>query len=131
MEEAAAKEFVQNGAILAVESLGGKELHHFFHNFNAGVEDLSPTLRLFITQIGLEPLLRDRAQALGAEHRFGTELVSFEQDADGVTSVIRDRDSGPSRSSTPTTSSAPTARTARSATSWASRCWAAATSPTA
>jgi 2-polyprenyl-6-methoxyphenol hydroxylase-like FAD-dependent oxidoreductase len=91
---AAEREFVQNGAIIAVESLGGRELKYFYRSYNDGVEGLSPTSRLFITQIGLEPLLRDRARDLGAEHRFGTELVSFEQDDDGVTSVIRPRDRG-------------------------------------
>ena len=55
---------------------------------------MSPSERLFVTQIGLEPLLRARAEELGAETRFGTELVECEQDADGVTSVIRDRASG-------------------------------------
>lgn len=95
VEAAAEREFVQNGAIIAVESLSGKELKYFFRSFNDGVEDLSPTLRLFITQIGLEPLLRDRAQQLGAEHRYATELVSFAQDDDGVLSVIRPRDGGP------------------------------------
>src|SRR3954467_4532661 len=95
VEAAAAKEFVQNGAIVSVESLASEEVTYFFRSFNEGVEELSPTSRLFITQIGLEPLLRDRALALGgAEHRYGTELVSFEQDGDGVTSVIRTRDDG-------------------------------------
>ena len=55
---------------------------------------MSPCERLFVTQIGLEPLLRARAEELGAQPRFGTELVSCEQDADGVTAVIRDRASG-------------------------------------
>ena len=95
VEDAAEREFVQNGAIIAVESLGGKELKYFYRSFNTGVEDLSPTSRLFITQIGLEPLLRDRAQELGAEHHYATELVSFAQDDDGVVSVIRPRDGGP------------------------------------
>jgi 2-polyprenyl-6-methoxyphenol hydroxylase-like FAD-dependent oxidoreductase len=94
VDAAAEREFVQNGAIIAVESLGGRELKYFYRSYNDGVEGLSPTSRLFITQIGLEPLLRDRARDLGAEHRFGTELVSFEQDDDGVTSVIRPRDRG-------------------------------------
>src|SRR4051794_17288572 len=95
VEAAAAKEFVQNGAIVSVESLASKEVTYFFRSFNEGVEKLSPASRLFITQIGLEPLLRERALALGgAEHRYGTELVSFEQDGDGVTSVIRTRDDG-------------------------------------
>lgn len=94
VEEAAAAEFVQNGAIMAVESLGGKELHYFFHSYNDGVQGLSPTDRLFITQVGLEPVLRGRAEQLGAEHLFGTELVSFEVDDGRVTSVIRSRADG-------------------------------------
>jgi 2-polyprenyl-6-methoxyphenol hydroxylase-like FAD-dependent oxidoreductase len=94
VEKAAAAEFVQGGAIMAVESLGGKELHYFFNSYNEGVEGLSPTDRLFITQVGLEPLLRDRASDLGAEQRFGWELVSFEVGEDEVRSVIRSRSDG-------------------------------------
>src|SRR5262245_34647965 len=88
VERAAAGEFVQNGAIMAVESLGGKELQYFFHSYNDGVEGLSPTDRLFITQVGLEPILRQRAAELGAEHRFATELVSFETHDDHVRAVL-------------------------------------------
>ncbi len=95
VEEAAAAEFVQNGAIMAVESLAGKELNYFFHSYNDGVEGLSPTDRLFVTQVGLEPVLRDRAAQLGAEHLFGTELVEFEEHEDHVRSVLRPRDGGP------------------------------------
>jgi 2-polyprenyl-6-methoxyphenol hydroxylase-like FAD-dependent oxidoreductase len=95
VEDAAADEFKQNGAIVAVESLAGKELQYFFRSFNDGVEDLSPTARLFITQVGLEPVLRRHATGLGAEHLFGTELVSFEQHDDHVSSVIRPRSGGP------------------------------------
>jgi 2-polyprenyl-6-methoxyphenol hydroxylase-like FAD-dependent oxidoreductase len=95
VEEAAAREFVQNGAIVSVESLGGRELAHFFTTFNEGVETLSPTARMFITQVGLEPVLRERAQELGAEHRFATDLVSFSQDSDRVVSVVRPHGGGP------------------------------------
>ncbi|GAA3176050.1 FAD-dependent monooxygenase [Blastococcus jejuensis] len=94
VEAAAEKEFEQNGAIVSVESLAAAETKYFFRNFNEGVEQLSPTARLFITQIGLEPLLRSAAEERGAEHRYATELVSVEQDDDGVTSVIRGRDGG-------------------------------------
>ncbi|HEV2782709.1 MAG TPA: FAD-dependent monooxygenase [Actinophytocola sp.] len=94
VEAAAEQEFVQNGAIVAVESLAGKELKYFFSSFNAGVEHLSPTPRIFLTQVGLEPLLRGRAEELGAEHRFGTELVDFEQRDDGVACVLRPRQGG-------------------------------------
>src|SRR5262249_53204315 len=94
IEAAAAQEFVQGGAIVAVESLCGRELKYFYKSYNDGVEGLSPTSRLFITQVALEPLIRERAAALGADHPFGTELVSFEQDADRVHAVIRSRDVG-------------------------------------
>ena len=95
VEEAAAREFVQNGAIVSVRSLASPETTFFFRHFNEGVEHLSPTSRLFITQVGLEPLLRDRARELGAEHRYATELVDVDQDDDGVTAVVRPRDGGP------------------------------------
>ncbi|HWO64816.1 MAG TPA: FAD-dependent oxidoreductase [Umezawaea sp.] len=45
-----------------------------------------------IAQDRLEPLLRDRAVALGADVRLSTELVSFEQDDDGVSAVVRTTD---------------------------------------
>jgi 2-polyprenyl-6-methoxyphenol hydroxylase-like FAD-dependent oxidoreductase len=95
VEQAAAREFVQNGAIVAVDSLAGRELACFYRSFNEGVEGLSPTARLFITQVGLEPLLRKRAAELGAEHLFGTELAEFAQDETGVTVILRPRDGGP------------------------------------
>lgn len=94
VERAAAREFLQNGAIMAVEALGGKELVYFQQNVNEGVEHLSPAPRLFITQIGLEPILRARAAELGAEHRFGADVVSIEQDDDGARAIVRDRDTG-------------------------------------
>lgn len=97
IEDAAAHEFVQNGAIVAVESLTGKELKYFYKSWNEGVEDLSATARLFITQVGLEPLLREAAAARGAIHEYGTELLSLTQEGDGVTAVVRSRDSEETR----------------------------------
>ncbi|HLI83653.1 MAG TPA: FAD-dependent monooxygenase [Bryobacteraceae bacterium] len=88
------EQFVQDGAVMAVESLAGKELAWYVPNLNEGVRDVSPTVRVFLTQNLLEPLLKARAQEWGAELRFGTDLVSFEQDAEGVGAVVRDRDSG-------------------------------------
>ena len=91
VEAAAAREFVQNGAIIAVDSLAGKELACFYRSFNDGVQGLSPTARLFVTQIGLEPVLRKRALELGAEHHYATDMSSFEQDKTGVTATLRSR----------------------------------------
>jgi 2-polyprenyl-6-methoxyphenol hydroxylase-like FAD-dependent oxidoreductase len=94
IESVAEHEFVQHGAIVSVESLCGKELKYFYKSYSEGVEGLSATSRLFITQVGLEPLVRAKAAALGAEHHYGMELVSFEQDADEVRAVVRSRDEG-------------------------------------
>jgi 2-polyprenyl-6-methoxyphenol hydroxylase-like FAD-dependent oxidoreductase len=96
--EASGREFEQNGAIVSVESLGGRELEYYFLNINEGVESLSASPRLFITQIGLEPVLLPRARELGATLEYGTELVSFDGDADGVTAVLRNRETGEERS---------------------------------
>jgi 2-polyprenyl-6-methoxyphenol hydroxylase-like FAD-dependent oxidoreductase len=91
---AAQREFAQNGAIVAVESLGGKELQYFFRNINEGVEQLSASPRIFVTQIGLEPVLRDRAAALGARLRYSAEVVSLLDGDEGVLAVVRDRGTG-------------------------------------
>jgi 2-polyprenyl-6-methoxyphenol hydroxylase-like FAD-dependent oxidoreductase len=97
VEQAAEREFVQNGAIMAVDALGGRELAWFYRSVNEGVEALSPARRLFITQIGLEPVLREQAAALGADLRYATEMTGFTQDEDGVTAVLRPRDGGEER----------------------------------
>src|SRR4029079_10717383 len=88
------EQFVQDGAIMAVETLAGKEIAYFIANLNEGIRDVSPCERVFISQSLLEPLLRSRTEELGAELRFGTDMTSFEADPEGVTAVIRDRDSG-------------------------------------
>jgi 2-polyprenyl-6-methoxyphenol hydroxylase-like FAD-dependent oxidoreductase len=97
VETAAAREFVQNGAIISVDSLRGRELACFYRSYNEGVADLSPTSRLFITQIGLEPVLRDRARELGAVHHYATEVESVESDDGHIIAALRPRDGGPAR----------------------------------
>jgi 2-polyprenyl-6-methoxyphenol hydroxylase-like FAD-dependent oxidoreductase len=87
-------EFEQNGAVMSVESLGGNEVEWFYRHVNEGVEHLSPSPRLFVTQIGLEPILRRRAEELGARIHYSTEAVSVEEDGDGVATTVRDRESG-------------------------------------
>ena len=94
VREKSGEQFDQDGAIMAVETLAGKELAWYIANLNEGVRDVSPCTRVFITQSLLEPVLQKRALALGAELRFQTDMISFEQDADGVSAVIRHRESG-------------------------------------
>lgn len=88
------EQFVQDGAIMAVETLAGREIGYFIANLNEGIRDVSPTERVFISQSLLEPVLKERAEQLGAELRFGTDMISFEQDATGINALIRHRDSG-------------------------------------
>ncbi len=88
------EQFVQDGAVMGVETLAGKEIAWYISNLNEGVTDVSPTIRVFITQSLLEPLLKSRAEELGAGLRFNTAMVSFEQDSHGVNAVLRKRDTG-------------------------------------
>jgi 2-polyprenyl-6-methoxyphenol hydroxylase-like FAD-dependent oxidoreductase len=87
------EQYPPDGGINNVESLAGREIANYFPNLNAGVEEFSPTVRLFINQDALEPIIRARAAELGARLRYRTECMSLEQDADGVTAVIRDLES--------------------------------------
>jgi 2-polyprenyl-6-methoxyphenol hydroxylase-like FAD-dependent oxidoreductase len=86
-----------SGGIIAVESLAGRELATYVKELNEGVEGFSPTVRVFINQDVLEPILRERALELGASVRNRTEAVGLQQDDDGVTVTLRDLDSGDER----------------------------------
>jgi 2-polyprenyl-6-methoxyphenol hydroxylase-like FAD-dependent oxidoreductase len=95
--EASQKEFEQDGAIVSVESLAGKELDWYFRNVNEGVEHLSPSPRLFVTQIGLEPVIKQRAADLGARLEYSSEVVSLDASEDAVSAVVRNRETGAER----------------------------------
>ena len=88
------EQYDPNGGINNVQSLAGAEISHIIPNLNEGVEEFSPTVRCFIDQDAIEPILRERAIELGADLRYRTELVDFERDADGVTATLRDLESG-------------------------------------
>src|SRR3954464_3996803 len=82
------------GGIIAVESLAGRELATYVKELNEGVEGFSPTVRVFINQDALEPLLYERALELGATVANRTEATALAQDDQGVTVTLRDLDSG-------------------------------------
>jgi FAD binding domain len=88
------EQYPPDGGVNNVESLAGREIANYFPNLNAGVEEFSPTVRLFINQDALEPILRARASELGARLRYRAECTSLVQDAAGVTAVVRDLESG-------------------------------------
>ena len=86
------------GETLLVESLVGQE----FDSYLEDISDLfitaaSPARGSAIAQDVLEPVLRARAEQLGGDLRFGTELQVFEQDENGVTATICERTSGSMR----------------------------------
>ncbi|HEY0754188.1 MAG TPA: FAD-dependent monooxygenase [Ktedonobacteraceae bacterium] len=82
----------RNSSVLQAESLAGKELGWITQD--ATESDLSAVLGSITGQDMIEPVLRERAQELGCDLRFSTELVSFEQDATGVNAVLRERATG-------------------------------------
>jgi 2-polyprenyl-6-methoxyphenol hydroxylase-like FAD-dependent oxidoreductase len=88
------EEFEPEGAIVLMDSLAGRQIAGLIPSLNEGVDALSPCRRLFITQPGLEPILRARAERAGARVFAGTDLVGVEQDADGVTATVKDADTG-------------------------------------
>lgn len=80
-------------------SLAGQELGRLHawgnhHKRKADYADASPSPMANIPQHCMEPILLRHAVAAGSKVRFYTELVDFEQDADGVTSTLVDRDTG-------------------------------------
>jgi putative polyketide hydroxylase len=87
--------FSMSGNLLLVESLVGQEfdvLQQDVEVFFKG--DSSPALGSQVAQDLLEPILRAQAERLGGDLRFGTELVAFEQDAEGITATMREREGG-------------------------------------
>src|SRR4029078_7012747 len=60
------KEFLPEGALIIMDTLSGKKLADIIPSLNEGVAPLSPCRRLFVTQPGLEPILKARALEAGA-----------------------------------------------------------------
>ncbi len=80
-------------------SLAGEELGRLYSwgNHPSRMADYalaSPSIICDIPQDLMEPVLFGNACARGTRARFDTEYLSLEQDADGVTAMVRDRLSG-------------------------------------
>ncbi len=88
------EEFEPEGSVVLMDTLAGKVLKEFIASLNEGVEAFSPCRRLFVTQPGLEPILRRRAEGTGARVLNGAEVTLFRQDAGGVTTTVRDVETG-------------------------------------
>ncbi|MCW2871016.1 FAD-dependent monooxygenase [Actinacidiphila oryziradicis] len=92
----AASVLAENHGILQAGSLTGADQEWLFKEIDpgGGLARFSPTGWCLCSQNDLEPVLLEHARELGGDLRFSTELVSFEQDADGVTAVLLDRPTG-------------------------------------
>jgi putative polyketide hydroxylase len=97
VREGSARDFVPEGAIVAMDSVCGRKLADIMPTLNEGVEALSPCRRLYLNQPNLEPILRQRARQAGAKIIQGAEIEAVRQDEKGVAVVVKDLDSGSKR----------------------------------
>jgi 2-polyprenyl-6-methoxyphenol hydroxylase-like FAD-dependent oxidoreductase len=97
VREQSEREFTPDGAVVAVESLAGRQIAAFIPSLNEGVEPLSPCRRLFVSQPGLEPILRRRAEAGGARLLAGCEIAAVTQGPDGVVARVTELARGTQR----------------------------------
>ena len=83
-----------NGGMNAVETLSGRVLQNYIPDINLGVQDISPSRRVFMPQQVLEPLIKQRAEEFGAHLLYSHEVTAFTQSNDLVQVTARDIDSG-------------------------------------
>lgn len=92
----AASTLADNHGILQARSLTGDEQEWLFKEIDpgGGLAKFSPSAWCLCSQNDLEPELVHCAREHGGDLRFSTELSSFEQDAQGVTAVLKNRETG-------------------------------------
>ncbi|MFF7975366.1 FAD-dependent monooxygenase [Streptomyces sp. NPDC007905] len=91
--KAAASLLAENHGILQTPTLVGDAGEWLFKHIDpgGGLARFSPTNWCLCSQNDLEPVLLDNAREFGGDLRYFHRMESFEQDADGVTAVVRDR----------------------------------------
>ncbi|MFE0439482.1 FAD-dependent oxidoreductase [Streptomyces nigra] len=95
----AARVLSGNDGILQVDTLTGSRRRWIIGDISGGMDitRVSSSDWCLCSQNDLEPVLLAYARELGADIRFGSEVVSFEQDGEGVRAEILDRASGATR----------------------------------
>lgn len=85
-----------NHGIMQTDKLSGGESRWLSARLTGAAPETNvcSTRRCACSQNDLEPVLLAHARALGGDVRFGTELISFTEDRDGVTCELRERESG-------------------------------------
>ena len=83
-------------AIIMAKSVTGEVSKTLFPrgDVNAQAKAFTPARLSGAGQDRVEPILARRAGELGADIRFSTELISWEQDSKGIAAVLRDRQTG-------------------------------------
>ncbi|WP_406471308.1 FAD-dependent oxidoreductase [Streptomyces sp. NBC_01615] len=94
--EEAASVLAENHGILQAPTLVGDAGEWLFKEIDpgGGLARFSPSAWRLCSQNDLEPVLLETARELGGDLRFHTELLSFEQDSQGVTAQVKSRDTG-------------------------------------
>jgi putative polyketide hydroxylase len=92
----AAEVLAGNHGILQTPTLAGDAGEWLFREIDpgGGLARFSPSSWCLCSQNDLEPVLLDHATRLGGDLRFATELMSFDSDADGVTALLKSRETG-------------------------------------
>ncbi|WP_371673562.1 FAD-dependent monooxygenase [Streptomyces sp. NBC_00289] len=92
----AASVLADNHGILQTPSLVGDVGEWLFKEIDpgGGLARFSPGGWCLCSQNDLEPVLLSSARELGGDLRFSTEMMSFEQDSDGVTAHVKSRETG-------------------------------------
>ncbi|MEU5144358.1 MULTISPECIES: FAD-dependent oxidoreductase [Streptomyces] len=92
----AAATLADNHGILQAPTLAGDAGEWLFKQIDpgGGLARFSPSSWCLCSQNDLEPELLTHAVNLGGDLRFGTELLSFEADTDGVTAIVKSRETG-------------------------------------
>ncbi|MFJ8013648.1 FAD-dependent oxidoreductase [Streptomyces sp. NPDC096339] len=93
---AAASVLADNHGILQGGSLTGDDQEWLFQEIDpgGGLARFSPATWCLCSQNDIEPVLMSVTPGLGADLRFSTELLSFDQDATGVTAVLKGLETG-------------------------------------
>ncbi|WP_329388325.1 FAD-dependent monooxygenase [Streptomyces sp. NBC_01351] len=93
---AAASVLAGNHGILQGGSLTGDDQEWLFEEIDPGgaLARFSPAAWCLCSQNDIEPVLKSVTPSLGADLRFSTELLSFDQDTTGVSAVLKNRETG-------------------------------------
>ncbi|MFF2791639.1 FAD-dependent oxidoreductase [Streptomyces sp. NPDC058049] len=92
----AASVLADNHGIMQGGSLTGDDQEWLFEEIDPGgaLARFSPAAWCLCSQNDIEPVLMSATPSLGADLRFSTELLSFDQDPGGVTAIVKNRETG-------------------------------------